>query len=148
MKGITYALGGILIGGFCGLIFAGGEMNYVKKSQRGTFSPIFSIVFAVVGGGIGLGKEDVESLLVRIRKNKQALARWKTTDTLIIDEVSMLGPCLFEKLEELGRRIRRNPRFFGGIQLILGGDFFQYISKLGKGDLGPGPFGYIPSFFK
>lgn len=76
-------------------------------------------------GGIGLGKEDVESLLVRIRKNKQALARWKTTDTLIIDEVSMLGPCLFEKLEELGRRIRRNPRFFGGIQLILGGDFFQ-----------------------
>jgi len=55
MKGVTYALGGILIGGFCGLIFAGGEMNYVKKSQRGTFSPIFSIVFAVVGGGIGLG---------------------------------------------------------------------------------------------
>ena len=55
MKGITYALGGILIGGICGLIFAGGEMNYVKKSQRGTFSPIFSIVFAVVGGGIGLG---------------------------------------------------------------------------------------------
>ena len=55
MKGITYALAGILIGGFCGLIFAGGEMNYVKKSQRGTFSPIYSIVFAVVGGAVGLG---------------------------------------------------------------------------------------------
>ena len=55
MKGITYALLGILIGGFCGLIFASGEMYYVKKSQRSTFSPIFSVVFAVVGGGIGLG---------------------------------------------------------------------------------------------
>jgi hypothetical protein len=55
MKGITYSIVGILIGGFCGLIFAGGEMNYVKKSQRGTFSPIYSIVFAVVGGAVGLG---------------------------------------------------------------------------------------------
>ena len=55
MKQITYAISGILIGGFCGLIFASGEMNYVKKSQRGTFSPILSIVMALVGGGVGLG---------------------------------------------------------------------------------------------
>lgn len=55
MRSITYAIVGIFIGGFCGLIFASGEMNYVKKSQRGTFSPIYSVVFAIVGGGIGLG---------------------------------------------------------------------------------------------
>ena len=76
-------------------------------------------------GGIGLGKDDIESLAIRVRRNKQALARWKATDTLIIDEVSMLGPKLFEKLEALGRKLRRNQKFFGGIQLILVGDFFQ-----------------------
>lgn len=76
-------------------------------------------------GGIGLGKDDIESLTIRVRRNKQALARWKTTDTLIIDEVSMLGAKLFEKLEALGRKLRRNQKFFGGIQLILVGDFFQ-----------------------
>lgn len=55
MKQITYAFGGIVIGAICGLILASGEMNYVKKSQRGTFSPILSIVLAVIGGGVGLG---------------------------------------------------------------------------------------------
>jgi len=76
-------------------------------------------------GGIGLGKENVDELLIRVRKNKQAFQRWKKTDTLIIDEISMLGPLLFEKLDALARRLRKNKNFFGGIQLVLVGDFFQ-----------------------
>lgn len=76
--------------------------------------------------GIGLGREDVDALETKIRKNRNTLRRWKMTDVLIIDEVSMLGPCLFDKLEALGRRLRRSPRiFFGGLQIILVGDFFQ-----------------------
>lgn len=55
MKQIGYSLVGLFLGGIFGLILASGEMNYVKKSQRGTFSPILSIVLAVVGGGVGLG---------------------------------------------------------------------------------------------
>jgi hypothetical protein len=55
MKHISYAFWGVLIGGFCGLILSAGEMNYVKKSQRGAISPILSVVLAVIGGGIGLG---------------------------------------------------------------------------------------------
>ncbi len=54
MKHITYAFLGVLIGGFCGLILSAGEMNYVKKSQRGAISPILSVVLAVIGGGVGL----------------------------------------------------------------------------------------------
>jgi ATP-dependent DNA helicase PIF1 len=37
----------------------------------------------------------------------------------------MLQGELLDKLEELARRIRGNQRPFGGIQLILCGDFFQ-----------------------
>jgi ATP-dependent DNA helicase PIF1 len=44
---------------------------------------------------------------------------------LIIDEVSMVDGDLFDKLEEIARRIRNNGRAFGGIQLVVTGDFFQ-----------------------
>jgi len=37
----------------------------------------------------------------------------------------MLDGGLLDKLEEVARRVRGNQRPFGGIQLILCGDFFQ-----------------------
>ena len=75
--------------------------------------------------GIGLGKENPDELYLKIQKNKKAWKSWITLDILIIDEVSMLSPTLFEKLNILGKRIRRNQNYFGGIQLVLSGDFFQ-----------------------
>jgi len=75
--------------------------------------------------GIGLGREDVSVLVERARKNRQALERWRTTDLLIIDEVSMLGPTLFEKLEAVARKLRRRDTFFGGLCVLLVGDFYQ-----------------------
>ena len=75
--------------------------------------------------GIGLGKGDVDELVYKIQKNKNSWNAWKKLDILIIDEISMLSPTLFEKLNTIGKRIRRNQAPFGGIQLILSGDFFQ-----------------------
>lgn len=77
--------------------------------------------------GIGLGT-DVVPLLISKLKNKnsrRAAKRWLETDILVIDEISMMTPDLFEKLEEIARKIRGNNRPFGGIQLVLVGDFFQ-----------------------
>lgn len=37
----------------------------------------------------------------------------------------MVDGDLFDKLEEIARRIRNNGRAFGGIQLVVTGDFFQ-----------------------
>lgn len=37
----------------------------------------------------------------------------------------MVDGDLFDKLEEVARRIRSNGRPFGGIQLVVTGDFFQ-----------------------
>lgn len=75
--------------------------------------------------GIGLGKEDASVLVKNIKKNKKAVDRWKNCRVLIIDEVSMLDSLLFDKLNVIGQNMHDNTRPFGGIQLILTGDFLQ-----------------------
>lgn len=76
--------------------------------------------------GIGLGKDDAIKLVAGIRKyGYKAMRRWLTTHVLIIDEVSMMTADVFEKLDFVGRSIRKNMKPFGGIQVILVGDFFQ-----------------------
>lgn len=75
--------------------------------------------------GIGLGKEDVPELVKKIKRNQKAKGRWLRTKILIIDEISMVDGDLFDKLENIARIIRNNGRPFGGIQLVITGDFFQ-----------------------
>lgn len=82
--------------------------------------------------GIGLGTDVVPLLVGKINKSKRAKFNWRT-DTLVIDEVSMMTPELFEKLEEIARKLRDDPRPFGGIQLIMVGDFFQ-LPPVAKGE--------------
>ena len=50
---------------------------------------------------------------------------WQRTRVLLVDEVSMVEAGFFDQLEETARRIRGNSRPFGGLQLVLVGDFFQ-----------------------
>ncbi len=76
--------------------------------------------------GVGLAKEPAGQLIKEIRKSRKASMRWIETDILVIDEISMMTPEFFEKLDEIGRAIRRTPNQpFGGIQLVLVGDFYQ-----------------------
>lgn len=75
--------------------------------------------------GIGLGVGTMEELIGRIEGNKKKRDRWTTAKVLIIDEISMIDAQLFDKLEEIARRIRGNELPFGGIQLVITGDFFQ-----------------------
>ena len=75
--------------------------------------------------GIGIGTMDVEFLYMKIKSNAFISRRWKQLDVLIIDEISMMPPVLFDKLEKLARIIRGSNKPFGGIQLILSGDFLQ-----------------------
>ena len=76
--------------------------------------------------GVGLAKDPVPTLVKNIKASRKSVMRWLDTDILIIDEVSMLTPELFEKLDEVGRKVRRNDKQpFGGIQLVLVGDFYQ-----------------------
>lgn len=60
--------------------------------------------------------------------------RWKNTDILVIDEISMISNETLEMLSHIGKRQRNDNRPFGGIQLVLCGDFFQLppVNKGGK----------------
>lgn len=75
--------------------------------------------------GIGLGEEPVDRLVEKVRQNKRANRRWKETKVLVIDEISMIDGALFDKLEHISRVINKNEAPFGGIQLVITGDFFQ-----------------------
>ena len=54
-----------------------------------------------------------------------AKARWREVRVLVIDEVSMLDAGLFDKLDYIARRVRGRDLPFGGIHLVIAGDFFQ-----------------------
>jgi len=75
--------------------------------------------------GIGLGKEPAEVILMKLRKAFKAKKNWLAADTLIIDEVSMMMPDLLDKLDVIGKGIRRSTLPFGGLQVIMVGDMFQ-----------------------
>lgn len=75
--------------------------------------------------GVGLGKGEPLKLLKYVRRNRAATNRWKSIDVLIIDEVSMIDPSFFDSLDYIARKIRHSNKAFGGIQLIICGDFYQ-----------------------
>jgi len=52
-------------------------------------------------------------------------SRWKKLRVLVIDEISMMDGDLFDKLEFIARTVRQSELPFGGVQLILIGDFMQ-----------------------
>ena len=75
--------------------------------------------------GIGLGHASPSDLAAAILKKSRSKRLWLDTSILIIDEVSMMTPDLLEKLDLVGRRVRKSDKPFGGLQLILSGDFCQ-----------------------
>lgn len=61
------------------------------------------------------------------------------TDVLIIDEISMLHDYRLDMVDEICRLVRRKDEPFGGIQVIMSGDFFQ-LPPINKGEGRSGGF--------
>ena len=73
--------------------------------------------------GVGAGDRSVAECASMASRRRGA--QWAAARCLVIDEISMLDASFFEKLEAVARRVRNNQKPFGGLQLILCGDFFQ-----------------------
>ena len=73
--------------------------------------------------GIGCGNSSIDVIVQKIFSWSWLRKRWLSLDCLFIDEISMLDPDLFDKIEEIARIVRNSKKPFGGIQ--LSGDFCQ-----------------------
>lgn len=76
--------------------------------------------------GIGLGKKSPDLMAQFVmKKNKPLFKRLVALDILLVDEISMIDAELLEKISVFLSIIRNNPSPFGGVQLLLSGDFAQ-----------------------
>ena len=75
--------------------------------------------------GLGMGDEPAEKIVEAVQKRRAVVDRIRSCNRLAIDEISMVNGHLFDKLDHVLRTIRKNPRPFGGIQIIAIGDFLQ-----------------------
>jgi len=75
--------------------------------------------------GVGLGDGNAHDLLAAIKRSKRKSRSWLCAKVLVIDEISMLDGNLLDALELIARGVRSNEALFGGLQLVLCGDFFQ-----------------------
>jgi predicted ATPase len=84
----------------------------------------------------GLGIRDVLTPydLEAMEEKSYLWKRFEEARVLIIDEVSMLHHFRLDLIEEIARFFKRNNKPFGGMQVILCGDFFQLppVSRTGE----------------
>ena len=86
--------------------------------------------------GMGIKNELNEYDLQSLAEKSQAARRIRDAQVLIIDEVSMLHHFRLDTLNTITQYIRKNTKPFGGLQVVLCGDFFQLppVSKYGEPD--------------
>ena len=83
--------------------------------------------------GLGICDSSLADIFINIKKHSNIYKRLVELDVLIIDEVSMLDTILFEKISDILCYIKSHSlkdiellkKPFGGIQIILIGDFCQ-----------------------
>jgi ATP-dependent DNA helicase PIF1 len=83
--------------------------------------------------GIGLAQKEPQVLYAMVRRYKKyVIDKIKNLDILFIDEISMMNDILLTKISKFMSLIRNSDEAFGGVQVILSGDFAQLPSINGK----------------
>lgn len=73
--------------------------------------------------GLGVVDQLANNFFDQLSKTRRDLMC--RTDILIIDEISMLHDFRLDMVDRVLRRVRSDDRPFGGVQLVMSGDFFQ-----------------------
>jgi ATP-dependent exoDNAse (exonuclease V) alpha subunit len=87
--------------------------------------------------GLGIDRNLTTEQIDSITYNRFKYRRIKPVRTLIIDEVSMLDAVNIDDIDAVLKAVHGNNRPFGGIQVVMVGDFFQLppVSKDGRARL-------------
>ncbi len=85
----------------------------------------------------GIGARDVLNHydLDAIASNEKVVRRIKKARVLVIDEISMLDGRVLDMVETVCRTVKQKGDAFGGMQVILVGDFFQLPPIAGRGEM-------------
>ncbi len=106
---------------------------YLKKNKIGVaITASTGIAATHIGGrtihswaGIGikdvLSKKDIQALTKKAYLKKQ----FEKTEVLVIDEISMLHAHRLDIINEVCQAFKKNYLPFGGMQIVMSGDFFQ-----------------------
>jgi len=85
--------------------------------------------------GIG-ARDELSAYDLDAIANKEKIAkRIKKTQVLVIDEISMLDGRLLDMVDKVCRTVRGSGEPFGGLQIILVGDFFQLPPIARRGEM-------------
>uniref|UniRef100_H0VBU4 ATP-dependent DNA helicase PIF1 n=1 Tax=Cavia porcellus TaxID=10141 RepID=H0VBU4_CAVPO len=128
---------------------AGTGKSYLLKRILGSLPPTGTVATASTGiaachiggttlhafAGIGSGQAPLAQC-VALAQRPGVRQRWLSCQRLVIDEISMVEADLFDKLEAVARAVRQQQKPFGGIQLIICGDFLQ-LPPVTKGSQPP-----------
>lgn len=87
--------------------------------------------------GIGIADRLHERMLSDMSKTRQD--KINKADILIIDEVSMLHDYRLDMIDEICRNVRGDSAPFGGLQVVLSGDFYQ-LPPINRDDSREGGF--------
>ena len=108
-------------------------VNYLRDSDiEPAITASTGIAATHIGGmtihswsGIGIKTKLDKYDLDKIASSEYISKRINRTKVLIIDEISMLSANMLDMLDMVCREVKQNEESFGGIQIILVGDFFQ-----------------------
>ncbi|XP_052568550.1 ATP-dependent DNA helicase PIF1 [Peromyscus californicus insignis] len=128
---------------------AGTGKSYLLKHILGSLPPTGTVATASTGvaachiggttlhafAGIGSGQAPLAQC-VALAHRPGVRQGWLNCQRLVIDEISMVEADLFDKLEAVARAVRQQEKPFGGIQLIICGDFLQ-LPPVTKGSQHP-----------
>ncbi len=93
--------------------------------------------------GIGIKDELSDRDLSNLSRKQFLADRLKDTAVLVIDEISMLHAKQLNLVSQVLKHVRKNDKAFGGIQVVVAGDFFQLPPIGSKGETNREKFAFM-----
>ena len=93
--------------------------------------------------GIGIKDTITSGDLRNMQTKKYLIKNLKKAQVLIIDEISMLHKKQFEMVDKVLCSFKEDNTAFGGVQLVLSGDFFQLPPIGNQGELNKDKFAFM-----